>query len=141
MQVIPYLNFNGRCAEALDFYMNRLGARAGDRFTHGESPMCDQVPADWKDKIMHASIFFGDTQLFASDAPADMYERAQGFSISLNVDTAAEAERAFAALAEGGAVVMELQETFWAQRFGAVTDRFGIPWMVNGGFKEVPPAS
>lgn len=141
MQVNAYLNYNGRCAEALTYYQEKLGARLEAMFTHGESPVCDQIPPGWQDKVMHACLFFGDTQLMACDAPPDMYEKAQGFSVALNVDTAAEAEKAFAALRDGGAVTMELQETFWAQRFGAVTDRFGIPWMVNGGFKEFKPDS
>ncbi len=137
MPVNPYLNFNGDCAEALTFYQQKLGARLEGLFTFGESPMCEETPPAWRDKVMHASLTFGDTTLMLSDAPGDMYQKPQGFSVALNADTAAEAERAFAALQDGGTVVMALQETFWAERFGAVTDRFGIPWMVNGGFKEI----
>lgn len=138
MQVNAYLNFNGNCAEALAYYQQKLGARPEGVFKFGDSPDCDMTPPGWSDKVMHSCLFFDDTQLMACDAPPGMFEKPQGFSVTLNFDTAAEAERAFAALADGGNVTMAIQETFWAERFGAVTDRFGIPWMVNGGFKEMP---
>ena len=137
MQVNAYLNFNGNCAEALAYYQQKLGARPEGVFKFGDSPDSDMVPPGWSDKVMHACLFFGDSQLMACDAPPGMFEKPQGFSVTLNFDTAREAEKAFAALADGGSVTMAIQETFWAERFGAVTDRFGIPWMVNGGFKEM----
>ena len=89
------------------------------------------VPADWGSKVMHASLFVGDNVLMASDAPPDQFKSMQGFSVSFQVDDPAEADRVFNALAEGATVTMPIAETFWASRFGMLTDRFGTPWMVN----------
>jgi PhnB protein len=93
--------------------------------------MVEQVPAEWRDKIMHARLIVGDKVLMGSDAPPEHYEGTKGFSVSLGVDSMAEAERMFRALAENGTVRMPLQKTFWAEGFGMLVDRFGIPWMVN----------
>ena len=90
-----------------------------------------QVPADWRNKVMHAQLTIGDALLFGSDAPPNQYEKPQGISVALAVLDPADAERKFKALSEGGNVTMPIQQTFWAQRFGMVTDKFGIPWMVN----------
>jgi PhnB protein len=95
------------------------------------SPMADQMPPEARKMIIHASMRVGDTVIMASDAPGDRYRKPQGFSVSLVVDTPADAERIFAALSAGGAVSMPLQQTFFAARFGMLTDKFGIPWMVN----------
>jgi PhnB protein len=99
----------------------------------GESPMADHVPGDWKSKILHVTLELGDQVLAGADAPPGRFEKPQGFSVALQVDDVAEAERAFAALAENGNVVLPLQETFWARRFGMLVDPFGIPWMINCG--------
>ncbi len=131
MQLNPYLLFNGQCEAAFKFYARCLGGKIEMAMTHGESPMADQVPPEWRSKIMHARMAAGDMVLMGSDAPPDRYEKPQGFSVSLSVDSPAAAERIFRALEESGTVRMPLQETFWALRFGMVTDRFGIPWMVN----------
>jgi PhnB protein len=131
MRISPYLTFDGRCEEALKFYEQALGAKIVAKFPYEGSPMAQQIPADWRDKIMHARLALGEQVLMGSDAPPDRYERPQGFSISLDVATAAEAERIFAALSKDGAVRMPIQKTFWAERFGMLVDRFDIPWMVN----------
>jgi PhnB protein len=99
--------------------------------THEGTPAEQHVPADWRKKILHARLTVGDQVLMGSDAPPDRYEKPQGFSVSLNVNAPAEAERIFHALAENGKVQMPLEQTFWAVRFGMCVDRFGIPWMVN----------
>ena len=131
MQITPYLTFNGNCAEAFRFYAESLGGTIEMMMSHGESPIAAQVPKEWHSAIMHARLKVGDAVLMASDAPPEQGQTPEGFSVSLGVDTPAEAERIFEALAEGGTVRMPLQQTFWAARFGMVVDRFGIPWMVN----------
>ncbi|MEW6268511.1 MAG: VOC family protein [Thermodesulfobacteriota bacterium] len=134
MQTNPYLTFDGRCREAFEYYAKVLGGEIEGMFTHGESPMAAQTPAPWRSKVMHAQLSLrGGTVLMGSDAPPERYERPNGFSVAVHVDSAAEAQRVFDALADGGRVEMPLQETFWAHRFGLLTDRFGIPWMVNYG--------
>jgi len=131
MQMNPYLTFDGRCEAAFKFYERCLGAKIDAVLTHGNSPMAEQVPAAWRNKIMHARLLLGDTILMGSDAPPEHYEEPKGFSVSLGVDQPAEAERIFKALSENGTVRMPLQQTFWAARFGMLVDQFGIPWMIN----------
>jgi PhnB protein len=131
MDVIPYLHFNGNCAEAFAVYEKALGGKVIMVSKFGESPMADQFPADMKDQIMHISIQIGNTMLMGSDAPPNHYAKPQGMSVSVNVNSPAEADNAFAALSEGGSVTMPIAETFWSPRFGMCVDRFGIPWMVN----------
>ena len=131
MELNPYLNFNGRCEAAFKFYEKCLGGKITMMMTHGQSPMADQTPADWRDKIMHARMTVGDRVLMGSDAPPEHYQKPQGFSVSLSVTDPADAERKFNALAQNGTVQMPLQQTFWAVRFGVLTDQFGIPWMIN----------
>lgn len=131
MQLNPYLNFNGDCEAAFKFYAEVLGGKIEMMMTHAESPMAEQVPPNWRKKIMHARMTIGDKTLMGSDAPPDRYERAQGFSVSLMADKPADAERIFKALSSGGTVQMPLQKTFWSAAFGVLVDRFGIPWMVS----------
>ena len=99
--------------------------------THEGTPMEKIVPAEWRKKIIHARLKVGDKVLMACDCPPERYVKPQGFSVNLDFKTPAEAERVFNALAENGSVQMPLQQTFWAARFGMVTDRFGTPWMIN----------
>ena len=131
MNVHPYLNFPGNCREAFDFYAKLFGAKIDQITTHGEMPADMQVHEDWTDKIMHIQMTVGDTLLMGSDAPPAYYNNPQGFSVSLQLGDPKEAERIFAALAEGGNVRMAIVKTFWAERFGMLTDRFGIPWIIN----------
>jgi len=131
MQFTPYLNFNGACAEAFRFYEKVFGGEIVMMQTHGESPMAGKAPSEWNDRVMHARLVLRDGVLMGSDAPPQYFQPAQGIAISFQAQDAAEAERVFAALAEGGTVRMPLEQTFWAERFGMVTDRFGTPWMVN----------
>jgi PhnB protein len=95
------------------------------------TPAAEHAPPEWQSEIMHARLSIGDQVLMASDSPPQYQAPMKGFSVSLNVDSIAEAERIFAAFAEGGTVGMPLQQTFWATRFGMLTDRFGTPWMIN----------
>jgi PhnB protein len=136
MRMNAYLSFNGDCEAAFQLYEQCLGGQRGEVFRYGGSPMADQVPPDWSDKIMHGSITIGGQVVMAADAAPDQYETPKGFSLALHIDTAAEAEQAFHGLAAGGRVVMPLEKTFWAERFGVVVDRFGIQWSINGGSGE-----
>ena len=133
MLVQPYLNFDGRCEEALEFYRGALGAEvtALMRFKDSPEPHAPgMVPPGAQDKVMHASFRIGDTTVMASDCHAGGRPSFQGFSLSLTLPDGARAERAFAALTDGGQVQMPLGKTFFASRFGVVADRFGVSWMV-----------
>jgi len=133
MQWNPYLGFNGNCQEAFKYYERVLGGKIIMMMTHADMPAeaQGQTPPGWKNKIMHARLVVGDQVLMGSDAPPDHFENTQGMSVALQIDDPNEAERIFAALADNGTVRMPIQPTFWATRFGMLTDRFGIPWMVN----------
>jgi PhnB protein len=131
MQMNPYLLFNGQCEAAFRFYEACLGGKIEGLMTHGDSPMAQQVPAEWRSKIMHARMTVDGMTLMGSDVPPDHYERPQGFSVSLSVKEPGEAERVFQELSENGKVQMPIQKTFWSIRFGMLVDQFGIPWMVN----------
>ena len=131
MQLNPYLVFNGQCEAAFKFYERCLGGKIEMMMTHGDSPMAEQVPPEWRNKVMHVRLALSDKVLMGSDAPPDRYEQPKGFSVSVGVDKPVEAERIFNALAQNGTVQMPLQKTFWAERFGMLVDQFCIPWMVN----------
>ena len=129
MQLNAYLHFNGNCEEAFKFYEQAAGGKIEAKSTFGDTPMAAQMPA-MKNKIVHMRLRIGDAILMGSDAPPERFEKPQGFSLSLGAKTNAEAERLFAALGAGGQVHMPMGETFFAQRFGMLVDKFGIPWMV-----------
>ena len=131
VKISPYLNFQGNCAEALAFYEDVFHGKVLFMQSFGDSPMSGDVPDNWQNATMHATLQIGDQLIMASDAPGDRYKKPQGFAVSYATTDVAAAERIFAALTAGGAVEMDLQETFWAERFGMVTDRFGTPWMIN----------
>src|SRR5262249_1545251 len=138
MQVNPYLSFNGQCEAAFKFYEQLLGGQLGAIFRYAGSPLADQVPADWQDKVMHGNLTLGDQALMGADVAPDQYEEPKGISLSLQVKSAADAGRIFHELAEGGRVVMPLEKTFWAERFGMLVDRFGIPWLINCDGSDQP---
>lgn len=131
MSVDPYLHFKGDCEAAFKFYAKCLGGRIEGTFTYAQSPMAQQFPPEWGSKLMHARMVIGDRVLMGMDATPDRYREPNGFSLSVSVKDAAETDRVFNALVEGGKVTMPLQKTFWSVRFGMLVDRFGIPWMVN----------
>ena len=131
MKIHPYLLFGGQCAEAFKFYAGAMGAQIVTMMTYAESPAAEMVPADYRGKILHATLVIGDQVIMASDAPPDRVKPPQGFSVSLEVSDPAEAERLFAALSENAQIGMPMQQTFWSVRFGMLVDQFGIPWMVN----------
>ena len=131
MTLNTYLVFNGQAEEAFKFYAECLNAKILASFKHADTPMAGQVSPEWQDKIMHIALKAGDSVLMGSDAPPDRFKTPQGFSVSLNLEDTAEAERIFAALSAGGQVGMPIQQTFWAARFGMLVDRYGVPWMIN----------
>ena len=130
MQVQPYLFFEGTCAEALEFYRHALGAEVTMLMRFKDSPDPAMVPPGAADKVMHAEVRLGESTFLASDGRCQGGAAFQGFAMSLTVADAAEADRLFAALAEGGQVHMPLAATFFSARFGMVADRFGVSWMV-----------
>jgi PhnB protein len=125
------LSFDGRCEAAFQFYEKCLGGKITFTPKWGDSPMANDAPAEWAGKMLHARFQLGDLVLNGCDVPPGQYERARGSSLLLGPDDPADAERLFSALAENGSVWMPLQETFWAERFGGVTDQYGIPWEIN----------
>lgn len=131
MQLNPYLSFNGKCEVAFKFYAQCLEGRIECIMTYESRPEEYPVPAEWRKKILHATLMVGNQILMGADALPDRYQKPQGFSLTLGLKDQAEAERIFKVLAENGTVEMALQETFWAVRFGVLVDRFGIPWTIN----------
>ena len=131
MQLIPYLNFDGKCEEAFNFYQRTLGGKIEAMVSHEGTPAAQHVPADWVKKIMHARLNVNGQVLMGADAPPNGYSTPKGVCVSLHVEDPKEADRIFGQLAEGGSVDMPIQQTFWAARFGMLRDRYGIPWMVN----------
>jgi PhnB protein len=131
MDVIAYLFFEGRTEEALDFYRRALDAKVEAIHRYKESPEPGHAPAGAENKVMHATFTIGDTTVMASDGNCQGKPDFKGVSLSLNVDTEAEAERFFAALSEGGRVQVPLTKTFFSPRFGMLADRFGVSWMVH----------
>lgn len=133
MQMSPYLHFTGDCEAAFAFYEQCLGAVRGAIFRYAGTPLAGQVSPDWSDKIMHGNLTIGGQTVMAADVAPSAYEAPRGFSLSLQIESPAEAERVFHELGIGGLVVLPLEQTFWAARFGMLVDRFGIPWMINCG--------
>ena len=129
MKLIPYLDFDGNCRQAFDFYATVFNAKITLRMTYGESPMADTLPAHASDRILHSQLDSAAATLMGADAPPP-HTPSKG-CVNIEVDTPAEAARIFDALAEGGEIQMGLTETFWAHRFGMLTDRFGKAWMLN----------
>ena len=145
MQFVPYLNFDGDCAEAMAFYARLFGGQIVHQSTFGEMPPGEgmpPLPESAKNRLMHAQLQIGAQSLMASDtlpaiegmdpeACGGGYRKPQGMWVSIGVDSAAEGQRVFDGLSEGGQVAMPFAKTFWSPGFGMVTDRFGTPWMVN----------
>lgn len=133
MQVQPYLFFDGRCEEAVEFYRSALGAEVVMLMRFKDSPdppPPGMVPPGGENKVMHAALRIGDAMVLASDGRCSGQPSFQGFALSLTAANEAEANRLFASLAEGGQVQMPLDKTFFSPRFGMAADRFGVSWMV-----------
>lgn len=134
MHVEPYLFFEGRCEEAVEFYRRVLGAEVTMllRFKDSpEPPPPGMLPPGSENKVMHTSFRLGETAVMASDGRCGGQPSFQGVALSLTVANEAEADRVFAALADGGQIQMPLAKTFWSARFGMVADRFGVSWMIT----------
>ena len=131
MLLNTYLLFDGQCEAAFKLYARLFNGKIEAMIPHAGSPAEQQVPPEWQEKIMHARLVVKDQVLMGSDAPPGRYRHPQGFSVSIQVNEATEAERVFKELSDKGNAVMPIQETFWATRFGMLVDQFGVPWMVN----------
>jgi PhnB protein len=134
MSVEPYLFFEGRCDEAIEFYKKALGAQVRMVMRYKESPdppPPGMVPPGSEDKVMHASFTVEGTTIMMSDGGVSGRPNFQGFSLAVNVKRLEDTDRYFNALAEGGKVQMPLGKTFWSPRFGMVADRFGVQWMIG----------
>lgn len=138
MHIEPYLYFEGRCEEAINFYRETLGAEVQALMRFKESPDPQMCPPGGDEKVMHACLLVGESMVMMSDGMCSGQPSFQGISLSLMVADAAEAERLFSALGEGGQVQMPMGETFFAKRFGMVADRFGVSWMVLAEPAEAP---
>lgn len=137
MKVQPYLFFEGRCEEALEFYKRALGAEVTMllRFKDNPEPQATSAegcttPPEVENKIMHSSFHIGESDIMASDGRCSGQAAHQGFSLSITADNEAEADRLFNNLSEGGQIQMPLNKTFFSPKFGMVADRFGVSWMV-----------
>ncbi len=134
MPIQAYVNYNGRCDEAIDFYKQALGAEVEMvmRFREAPDPCPDgMLPPKWDEKVMHSSLRIGDSVLMASDGMSSTPPSYDGITLSLQAKTTDEADRLFNALAQGGQITMPIGPTFWSPRFGMLKDRFGVPWMIN----------
>lgn len=132
MPLATYLTFNGNCEEAMGFYAHALGVQLNELHRFGDMPG-EEIPEDYKTKVMHTNLTFEGTMLMASDSHPNMgYDGSHnGFSVSVTVLSPEQADTVFGALSEGANVVMPIAETFWAQRFGMLVDKYGVAWMVN----------
>jgi PhnB protein len=131
MQITPYLFYGGTCRAAFEHYAKVLGGEIVMMISHADAPEGEAMPGMSKDSIMHARLKFGTQLLMGSDSPPDRHKGHNGFDVNVTVANVEDAERIFQGLAEGGKVMMPIGETFWAARFGALVDKFGVPWMVN----------
>jgi PhnB protein len=139
MQVFTNLTFDGNCADAFALYARVLGATLTFSLRYGDSPMAAEVPEAWRDRIAHSTLTLPDgSRLYGNDSMPGGYERSSGFALTANPRDVEQARATFEALAEGGTVTMPLQQTFWADAYGTLVDRFGIPWAINC---EGPPPS
>lgn len=139
MQLNQYLFLSGRCEEAFRAYQQILGGEITLMLKHADAPSASHMPAEWRDKIMHACLELGGRKLMGSDVPPGRVKPMGGFCVQVAAAGVPEAERVFAALAEGGEVTMDLQQTFWSERFGMLVDRFGVPWMIDCGPSAAAP--
>lgn len=133
-----YLFFDGTCEQAMRFYADVFGGEVGDIMRNGDMPDPDSRMPGGDDLVMHMNIRIGGVTIMASDAPEGGHNKPQGFDIHMECDSLPEAERVFATLSEGGEVKMPLEPMFWAERFGALVDRWGVPWMISYSGDAMP---
>jgi PhnB protein len=131
VQLNTYLNYGGNCEQAFRFYEQHLGGRITTLMRHGGAPTANpQIPPEWNDKVLHARISLGGTELLGADIPRDRFQPMRSAYLSLTVDSNEEADRIYALLTDGGEVFMKMEETFFAFRFAMFRDRFGTSWML-----------
>ena len=130
MKLDIYLNYGGNCEQAFRFYEQELGGKITMMMRHGEQPNAANVPADWKNAILHARIEFGKTVLMGADIPPDRFQPMRSAYLTLTLDSAEQAERLYALLADDGQIFMKMEETFFASRFAMLRDKFGTSWML-----------
>lgn len=132
MKLNPYLEFDGDCADAFAFYARVLGEPVPQMMRFGDAPGSENLPPGSADRVMHVTLPVGDQMLMGSDTtPGQPFDGVRGMSVALHPQDAGTAERLFRDLSEGGRVTMPMERTFWAERFGMLVDRFGVPWMIN----------
>lgn len=130
MRIGVHLHFTGQCQEAFEFYKNLLGGSM-EVFTYRESPASQHIPADWQDKVVHASLATNNLEIAGADILPEQYETPKGFQLLLQMEDEQVTKGIFESLAEGGEITMPIQKTFWSPCYGMLTDRFGIPWEIN----------
>jgi PhnB protein len=133
MKLSIHLTYGGQCEAAFRFYERSLDGAIVTMLKYGASPMAADVPPDWREKIVHATLTVGENVIAGADLLLKDYEPPKGFFALLDIDDPTRAERVFDSLSENGTVRMPIQETFWASRFGVLVDQFGIPWEINCG--------
>ena len=132
MQLHTYLNFGGNCEQAFQFYQEHLGGNITMLMRHGEAPGPSQTGPEWKDKVLHARMNLGGTELLGADIPPDRFQPMRSAYLTLTLSSVEEAERVHGLLADGGEIFMKMEETFFAARFSMLRDRFGTSWMILG---------
>ena len=130
MQLHTYLNYGGNCEQAFKFYEQHLGGKITMLMRHGESPEPGPTPPDWKDKVLHARMNLGGTELLGADVPKDRFQPMRSAYLTLTLGSNEEAEKVYALLTEGGEIFMKMEESFFAHRFAMLRDRFGTSWML-----------
>jgi PhnB protein len=139
-EIAPYLSFDGNCAEAMRFYERVLNGKLKALLTNSQTPVGDQMPPGNEDRIMHARLEAEGIILMGGDTMVGTkHEGMKGLALTVSYENVDEAQRVFDGLAEGGKVTMPWSPTFWAERFGMLTDRYGIHWIVNGALHALPP--
>lgn len=130
MKLYTYLNYGGNCRQAFDFYAEHLGGKITMLMTHGEQPESNKVPPEWKNAVLHARIEIGDTVLLGADVPPERFQPMRSAYLSLLTESAEEADRIYTLLVDEGQIFMPMAETFFADRFAMLRDRFGTSWML-----------
>ena len=130
MKLDVYLNYGGNCEQAFRFYEQQLGGKITMMMRHGEQPNAANVPANWRNAVLHARIEFGKTVLMGADIPPDRFQPMRSAYLTLTADSADQAELLYALLTDGGQIFMKMEETFFASRFAMLRDKFGTSWML-----------
>lgn len=132
MQLHTYLNYGGNCEQAFKFYEEHLGGKITFLMRHGELPDAGSVAPEWKDKVLHARMSIGGTDLLGADVPPERFQPMRSAYLTLSLASIEDAERIYALLSEGGDIFMKMHTTFFASRFAMLRDRFGTSWMILG---------